>query len=154
MAFQGLMHLWEAAPACWGREEICEQVALPQVAHPTLLQPSLLPASYTILTWTWVGKEDNITAFGKDFFPLLLEHFGHCSPWLPVQKVELKIPLFSPSITTTLPWHTTTLSSSQWQTSITEAQSSECFQLILQTFCAIHHSFLLSGELNAVNDQR
>lgn len=51
-------------------------------------------------------------------------------------------PPLPPSITTTLPWHTATLGSSQWQTSITEARSSKYFQLIVQTLCAIHHSFL------------
>lgn len=108
----------------------------PQVAHPPLLQPSLLPASHTTLTQTWVGKEDSSAAFGKDFFPCCWSNA------VPGAESRAEDPPVFP-----LHHHHPALahnhaSSSQWQTSITEAQSSKCFQLIPQTFCTIHHSFL------------
>lgn len=105
--------------------------------NPAAAQP---PASFRHTNMGEQGGQH--CCLWRGLLPLPVEHFRHCSPWLPVQKVGLKIPLFPPSITTALPWHTATLGSSQQQTSTTEPQSSKCFQLILQTFCAIHHSFL------------
>lgn len=142
------MHLWGATSACSGRQEILEQVALPQVAHPA--QP---PASFRHHSDTngWARRTTLLPLEGA--FSLATGALWTMQSLPAGAETRAGDPPVSPSITTTL------LGTQPHRAAHSDKQASpkhtapNVFQLILQTFCATHHSFLENLTLEIIRDK-